>query len=98
MHLRHVFESSRHNIPVEVLEECVDVCAAVSSIVDHVCMFVDIKHQDRHGSPYPSYIVAVHEVVVQSSIVEAVCEDHPSAGAFAACDEFVFPFLEASPF
>ena len=68
-----------HHVPVQVVEERLDVLGARAAVVDPVRVLVDVQRQDRRGVPQRERVLRVADHGGQHVPVVVVGEPHPAA-------------------
>ena len=68
-----------HDVPVEVVEERVDVRRAVGLVVEEVGVLVDVERDERRRVPDRERVLRIADVVEEPALVPVVCGPGPAA-------------------
>src|SRR3989338_3913218 len=77
--------------PVDVLHKGINIRRPFNAIVYYVCMLIDIHYQHWYYARGYIEVVRIKAIIMQFSVIEAVAEDYPSTGSYAACLKILLP-------
>src|SRR5262249_9639684 len=91
------FEALGGYFPIEVLEESVEVFAAVDTVIDHVSVLVHIQSHHRNDSGGRPHIVHVEAESIETACARVISHNHPAAHALATSGQVIIEFADAAP-
>src|SRR4051812_45431672 len=83
-------------LPVQVVEESVEISQLVQLVVHNECVSVNIQGYNRNSSPDSIDIVAIREIVPKAPCLNVECTHSPTSGGFCSGYHVPLPHINRS--